>query len=209
MAKMTAQELHNEIAAALGKLSDLFVPGIKLSFMARMPGNGEADVLVGDDNEPDEMIALINRRFSAPSSAPTAGGERQSIDTPEFQELLNSWIAQRSYYSYESSEVKKARGALIAHIDTWAARSAAEAWIDLKEQKPDSGQRVLIALSSGVVVAGYRFDNAGFVGWHWDDTGVDDDAEATATHWRPWPKPIGAAPAPGNTAQPKEHPNVG
>ncbi|MGZ3349639.1 MAG: hypothetical protein ACXU89_11910 [Xanthobacteraceae bacterium] len=74
MAKMSVQELHNEIAAALGQLSDLFVPGMKLSFIARMPGNDEADVLVSDDNRPEEMIALIQRRFEMAPDLNQKGG---------------------------------------------------------------------------------------------------------------------------------------
>lgn len=40
-----------------------------------------------------------------------------SIDTAEFRKLLDSWIAQRRFYTYESNEVKKAWSALIAYID--------------------------------------------------------------------------------------------
>ncbi|WP_323142774.1 hypothetical protein [Massilia phyllosphaerae] len=64
MTKMSVRDLHNEIANHLGQISDLFVPGMKLTFMARMVGNNEADVVVSDDNEPEEMIAIVRRRFS-------------------------------------------------------------------------------------------------------------------------------------------------
>lgn len=61
MPKMSVDELHGEIADALERLSRLFVPGMKLTFIARMPGNGEADVLVSED-EMAEIIALVQRR---------------------------------------------------------------------------------------------------------------------------------------------------
>lgn len=180
MAKMTAQELHNEIAAALGKLSDLFVPGMKLSFMARMPGNGEADVLVGDDNEPDEMIALINRRFSAPSSAPTAGGERQSIDTLEFAALIGKLIEAADELD-DNSAYSEARAALIAHIDTWAGCSA--------ENNRDAERFRYIEEHATTHGGGNGFTITCFVPVDEEDMGVGID------------KARGAAPAPGNTAQ--------
>jgi hypothetical protein len=68
MSKRTVQELHADICDALGDLSELFVPGMKLTFIARFPGNGEADVLVSDDKMP-EIIALVERRIKAESTS--------------------------------------------------------------------------------------------------------------------------------------------
>jgi hypothetical protein len=70
---MTTTELHHEICDALEDLSRLFVPGMKLTFIARFPGNDEADVLVSDDQIP-EIIALARRRADAESAA--AQGEK-------------------------------------------------------------------------------------------------------------------------------------
>ncbi len=75
------QRLHYQINDALEELSRLFVPGMKLTFIARKPGNDEADVLVGDDFEPDQLIALIRRRFSHEAThvgaAPAHPGEEE------------------------------------------------------------------------------------------------------------------------------------
>ena len=63
--------MHAEVSAALERLSKLFKPGMRISFIARLPGNGEADVLIGDDHDADELIALVRRRFgSSTVSAP-------------------------------------------------------------------------------------------------------------------------------------------
>jgi hypothetical protein len=67
MSKMTKQDLHEEICTGLTYLSRLFVPGMKLTFIARLPGNGEADVLVSDD-QMDEIIKLVQRRQAASGS---------------------------------------------------------------------------------------------------------------------------------------------
>ncbi|MFZ3286585.1 MAG: hypothetical protein WA191_07015 [Telluria sp.] len=52
---------HQEVAAALDRLSRLFKPGVKLTFIARTPGNVEADMLVSEDNDFDQLAALIDR----------------------------------------------------------------------------------------------------------------------------------------------------
>jgi hypothetical protein len=59
------QRMHVAVSSALEGISTMFKPGMKLSFIARMPGNPEADVLIGDDQEPLELIALVQRRFAA------------------------------------------------------------------------------------------------------------------------------------------------
>jgi len=120
MAKMSVQELHSEIAHALGKLSDLFVTGMKLSFIARLPGNSEADVLVSDDNEADEMIALIRRRLgpTRTSERPTVGNDRAFIS------LLNAaYGADQERHSCggdfgTNKRAADAEDALIAYIDS-------------------------------------------------------------------------------------------
>jgi hypothetical protein len=63
------------------------------------------------------------KRLFTPSSTPTAGGERQSIDTPEFRALLSDLFAA---YNSGVNVVMRER-ALIAYIDTWAGRSAGDA----------------------------------------------------------------------------------
>jgi len=71
MSSANVQRLHREICAALEGLSELFVPGAKLTFIVRFPGNDEADVLVGDDHDAEQLVALVRRRFAA--SAPAHG----------------------------------------------------------------------------------------------------------------------------------------
>jgi hypothetical protein len=59
-----------------------------------------------------EAFSMNNETNRAPSSTDTAG-DRQSIDSPEFREILAQYaIASRSEY-------QAARRALIAHINTW------------------------------------------------------------------------------------------
>lgn len=80
-----------------------------------------------------------------------------------------------------------------AATSTQAARAPGE-WIDLKHEKPRDWQQVLVALDNGTVTVGMR----GSMGWHWSETDAPEDAEATATHWQPWPvapsphSPVGA-----------------
>jgi hypothetical protein len=74
----------------------------------------------------EARLAELDR---APSSATTAG-ERQSIDTPEFRALLRAHQraaeARCNSDSIDAVQAERsARVAIIAHIDTWAARSAA------------------------------------------------------------------------------------
>lgn len=62
---------------------------------------------------------MTNETNRTPSPASTAGGARQSIaDDPEFCELLKE---------YSDWGIGEDLAALIAHIDTWAARSAGDA----------------------------------------------------------------------------------
>lgn len=75
MAKLTVNDLHVEIASTLECLSRLFVPGMKLTFIARLPGNDEADVLVSDDDM-QGISGVVQRRFAAPPTHPA--GERNA-----------------------------------------------------------------------------------------------------------------------------------
>ncbi len=45
----------------LNEISRLFVPGMKLTFLARLPGNDGADMLLTID-DPKEIIKAIKRR---------------------------------------------------------------------------------------------------------------------------------------------------
>jgi hypothetical protein len=141
--------------------------------------------LTGLDLPNAELIveSVNNRR--APSSATTAG-ERQGIDTPEFRELLDD-----CYKVIEGGQMSEAleyfEGKLIAHIDTWAARSAGDA---------------VLCREAALEVAGTRLANWLFglsVAQAMPDTWRKTCAELVAS----WNSVVrGAAPAPGNTAQP-------
>jgi hypothetical protein len=74
----------------------------------------------------DKMRKEWDVAVRAPSSATTAG-ERQSIDDGEFQRLEVAYV--RALHACEddltaenANAASNARAALIAHIDTWAAR---------------------------------------------------------------------------------------
>jgi hypothetical protein len=112
-------------------------------------------------------------KSGAPSSATTAG-ERQSIDTPEFRELIDAMLNE--YW-----EPEQHRAALIAHIDTWAARSA--------------GDAVPAGFKLVPLVPDKRMLHAG-MGHFWDKI------EPATKAWKCYRDMIGAAPASGNTAQP-------
>jgi hypothetical protein len=73
--------------------------------------------------KPDIFAATYEDATPPPAS--TAGGERQSIDTPEFQALLRAYV--RGLRNDDSA-------ALIAHIDTWAARCTDPALHDVEQQ---------------------------------------------------------------------------
>jgi hypothetical protein len=211
MAKMSVQELHNEIAHALGKLSDLFVPGMKLSFMARMPGNGEADVLVGDDHDADEMIALIHRRLGAPSSATTAGHiaptPRVEAVIAEAMEKYAGGTPGRDLTYYQNvhqdlaplarqleRELDRAKAELV-ELRAQVARSAGDA-------AQDAGRYRHIRDSSN---NGYDLRGPAGVGkWHVSRKVCEGEGEYLWGRYldNAIDQSIGAAPAPGNTAQP-------
>jgi hypothetical protein len=86
-----------------------------------------------------EMQQEWDAAVRAPSSAPTTG-ERQSIaDDTEFGKLLraygNAFMAVALTEQPTVDDELAARCALIAHIDTWAARSAGEAVSLLREAR--------------------------------------------------------------------------
>jgi len=49
-----------EVENALNTLAPLFVPEMQLTFIARLPGNDEADILVSNDDF-HELVRLIER----------------------------------------------------------------------------------------------------------------------------------------------------
>jgi len=93
------------------------------------------------------------------------------------QSARAAWLAARS-----------AAQSLSAPVST---EQAGDAWIDLKQRKPRDWEQVLVSLDNGTVTVGMR----GSMGWHWEESDAPEDAEATATHWKPWP----VAPSPNNS----------
>ena len=55
------QHVHFAVNDALIELEKLFVPGMKLTFIARLPGNDEADCLITNDTT-EGIAALVARR---------------------------------------------------------------------------------------------------------------------------------------------------
>jgi hypothetical protein len=90
--------------------------------ITEIPPSEATEFYHADANE--RAIEAWNKR--APPSSHPAEGERQSIDTPEFKSLLGACVG-----ALEAQEtrrhVENVRTALIAHIDTWAGRSAGDA----------------------------------------------------------------------------------
>lgn len=81
----------------------------------------------------DKMRKEWDAAVSAPSPASTAG-ERQSIDTLKFRALLSDVCA-----AYNSgTNVVMREQALIAHIDTWAGRSAGKNMVVAKQPEIDA-----------------------------------------------------------------------
>lgn len=64
MSEEKVTRMFNEVARHLEEMTELFKGPVKVSFIARFPGFPEQDVLIGDD-EMDEIIALVERRFAA------------------------------------------------------------------------------------------------------------------------------------------------
>lgn len=136
---------------------------------------------------------MTNETNRAPSSAPTAGGERQSIDTPEFREML------RDYRGTVGLIVAMRKlNAIIRHIDTWAARSAGDA-VPADDFALKASLRA-VCLNARAVIKRWESPL-----WR-QEVGTNefinqlrravDAAELSALP--------GAAPAPGNTVQPTQ-----
>lgn len=58
------QKTAAEIERHLNEIAPLFKPGMKLTFIARMPGNNEADLLMTIDDL-EQIKAVIERRQQA------------------------------------------------------------------------------------------------------------------------------------------------
>ncbi len=57
--------LHETAGGKLAEIGDLFVPGTKLTLIARQPGKPEQDFVLTDDAIP-EAIAALHRRAGEP-----------------------------------------------------------------------------------------------------------------------------------------------
>lgn len=56
--------VHDEVARSLGRLESLFVDEVKLTFIARLPGNPEADIVITTDSL-EELAKVVERRRNA------------------------------------------------------------------------------------------------------------------------------------------------
>jgi hypothetical protein len=88
-----------------------------------------------DDPKFSDQWERITAVPESPSPTPTAGGERQSIDTGEFQRLEVAYV--RALHACEddlsastANAASNARAALIAHIDTWAGHQREQGYAD-------------------------------------------------------------------------------
>lgn len=106
MNNMKVHLMHAEVSAALERLSTLFKPGMKISFIARLPGNGEADVLIGDDHDADELIALVRRRFGA-STVSASGALAAADDVEEVIDALRYSLQQAGTIAQDSLKPKQ------------------------------------------------------------------------------------------------------
>ena len=52
-------DLHVRLSSELERIARLFKPGVRLSLVARQPGNRDSTVYLSNDNT-DEVIAAIN-----------------------------------------------------------------------------------------------------------------------------------------------------
>jgi hypothetical protein len=55
----SAEEIRDLVALALVNISKHFVPDVKLTFVARLPSNDEADVVVTEDDLREAAKALV------------------------------------------------------------------------------------------------------------------------------------------------------
>jgi hypothetical protein len=61
MSPISMEEIRRIVGSHLAQLSPLFVKDIKLTFIARLPGNQEAELVVTDDPELGEVVKAIER----------------------------------------------------------------------------------------------------------------------------------------------------
>jgi len=62
MSPQQLQDLNNRIGWLLDKhLAPIFKPGVQLTFIARTPGNDQADVLVTSERDLNDVVALVLR----------------------------------------------------------------------------------------------------------------------------------------------------
>jgi hypothetical protein len=54
---LTVEDVRNIVISALKKIQPLFISGVKLSFMARFPGNPERSMLVTNEDSLGDMIS--------------------------------------------------------------------------------------------------------------------------------------------------------
>jgi hypothetical protein len=127
--------------------------------------------------KPDIFAATYEN--ATPSPVSTAGGERQSIGRDShFWTLMGEWRA--AYQSGPAERLTRASAALIAHIDTWAARSAGDAL-------PAGWKPAPMIPDADMLRAGMRY--------------FHDKREPASKAWKCYRDMLGAAPAPGNTAK--------
>jgi len=152
----------------------------------------------------------------APSSAPTAGSIEEDV---HFQCTLYHYVAARAKLS--AGEITKddatdAFRALIAHIDTWAARQREQAYTDqmprIRHLENERDLALKAARSAGDAVPAVKYGCHCDLEPHMEPDGcvLDEDraedcvyarrhkSKESCEYWQPIK--FGAAPAPGNTA---------
>lgn len=58
------ERIRERVVEALVDLEPLFVPGMKLTFIARLPDDPEAEMVITAD-DPHEVLSVIERRIAA------------------------------------------------------------------------------------------------------------------------------------------------
>jgi len=142
-----------------------------------------------------EIVENWNRRTPVAARELDVEAERRELT----DEAIDSELERAREYIVEGFGYKYNENDLAAAIRRLAAQSTArvsteqagDAWIDLKQRKPRDWEQVLVALDNFTVTVGMR----GSMGWYWEESDAPEDAEATATHWKPWP----VAPSPNNS----------
>jgi hypothetical protein len=72
---MDLKKLHAEIANHCGQVARLFRPGVKVTILVRSPAEGDADVLVTDD-QIDAAIAALAKLKEQEAKLARAGSHR-------------------------------------------------------------------------------------------------------------------------------------